>query len=130
MAIWISIVHLFCMFKTFHNIILGIIKKMSKTWISLLALMHMASKDPRPLSLATFSASFLPAPHLTLHAVATRTFSYFLKPIMYHLGPRDLCIFPSLKTPLPFFFLDNVSDLNSSSLFPGTFSLCHLPPLT
>lgn len=103
---------------------------MNKTGISLLALMHMASKGPHALSLATFAASFLPTPHFTLHAVATRTFSYFLKPIMYHLGPCDCYIFPSLKTPLPFFFPDNVSDLSSSSLFPGIFSLCQLPPLT
>lgn len=71
-------------------------KKINKTWISLLTVMHKASKDPHGLSWPTFAASFLLTPHLTLYTVATTTFSYFLKSnswghriVAYSVSPED-----------------------------------------
>lgn len=119
---WVSTMHLF------RCLILFVIKSRSimekKTWIPLLALMHMASKDPcSPLA---HLYSLIPprtSLHISLHAVAPRTFFfYFLKLTTYLLGAQDLS---PLKTPLPF-----SSQITSQTFIQAAFLwyLLSLPP--
>lgn len=115
--------YIFSVCLKFFIIQFQVLRKKSKTWNPLLALMHMASKDPCGLSLPTFSASSHSTQHLCFHTVATRTSFYFLKPTMHQLGPQDLCIFCLLQQAFLPFSSQIMSQTSAQAAFLWVLSL-------
>lgn len=98
-CIWVSIGHLFCVLNTFHKKIWGEMEK--RTWIPLLGLIQMASKDPRsPCAHLCRLISSHTSLRISLHAVAPTTFFYSINSPCTSWGHR-ICLLWRLSCLFP-----------------------------